>query len=154
MENNKKNYVVIICLIIIALVSLLSLLIKKSDVISIQNNKEEYFHNYKVNEIQNVYVSLAEISNIYLSDLINLTVNNPRELYDILDIETKEKYPNYDDYLHMIERLKTRDFLNSVVVKYSDGVINNKNAIYVIDKANNNFVFIEDSINNYKVRIN
>ena len=27
-------------------------------------------------------------------------------------------------------------------------------ARYVIDKANNNFVFIEDSINNYKVRIN
>ena len=119
-----------------------------------ENNKEEYFHNYKVNEIQNVYVSLAEISNIYLSDLVNLTVNNPRKLYDILDIETKEKYPNYDDYLHMIERLKTRDFLNSVVVKYSDGVINNKNAIYVIDKAGNTFIFIENSINNYKVRIN
>lgn len=154
MESNKKNYVVIICLILLALVSIISIFIKKNDVMTTQNDKEEYFHNYKVNEIQKVYVSISEISNIYLSELVNLAVNNPRKLYEILDKETKEKYNSYDDYLHMIERLKTRDFLSSIVKEYSDGVINNKNAIYVIDKANNNFVFIEDSINNFKVIIN
>lgn len=154
MESNKKNYVVIICLILLALVSIISIFIKKNDVMTTQNDKEEYFHNYKVNEIQKVYVSISEISNIYLSELVNLAVNNPRKLYEILDKETKEKYNSYDDYLHMIERLKTRDFLSSIVTEYSDGVINNKNAIYVIDKANNNFVFIEDSINNFKVIIN
>ena len=154
MDNNKKSYVIIVCLIIIIMTCLFAIFMGSNKSVNTTTKGEEYFHNYKVNEIQNVYVSLAEVSNIYLSDLVNLVVSNPRKLYDILDSETKEKYPNYDDYLHMIERLKTRDFLNSVVVKYSDGVINNKNAIYVIDKANNNFVFIEDSINNYKVRIN
>lgn len=154
MDNNKKNYVIICCLIILVLVSLLSLLIKKRDTINTTSSGQEYFHNYKVNEIQKVYVSIAEVSNIYLSELVSLAVNNPRRLYDLLDSSTKDKYSNYDDYLHMIERLKTRDFLSSIVVKYSNGVINNKNAIYVVDKANNSFVFIEDSINNYKVRIN
>ena len=154
MESNKKNYVVIICLILLVLVSIISIFIKKNDLMTTQNDKEEYFHNYKVNEIQKVYVSISEISNIYLSELVNLAVNNPRKLYEILDKETKEKYNSYDDYLHMIERLKTRDFLSSIVTEYSDGVIDNKNAIYVIDKANNNFVFIEDSINNFKVIIN
>ena len=96
MENNKKNYVVISCLIILVLVSLLSLLIKKSDTINTTNSGQEYFHNYKVNEIQKVYVSIAEVSNIYLSELVSLVVNNPRGLYDILDSSTKDKYSNYN----------------------------------------------------------
>lgn len=154
MDNNKKSYVIIVCLIIIIMTCLFAIFMGPNKSIKTTTKGEEYFHNYKVNEIQRVYVSIEEISNIYLSELVSMVVNEPKKLYTILDKETKNKYASYDDYLHMIDMLKTRNFLNSIVVKYSQGVLEDKNAIYVIDKAGNTFIFIENSINNYKVRIN
>ena len=54
----------------------------------------------------------------------------------------------------MLSRIKTVKFLNAKVKSYSSGVIDGKRAIYVMDEDDNKFIFIENSINNYKVRIN
>ena len=155
MENNKsKKNVFIFCGLLIVICLTLGFIINKSDKPIYNHEKgEDNFHTYKVNEVLDIYVSLEEVSTKYLSDLVTMVNYFPKELYEKLDDNTKEKYGTYQEFEYAINRLKTLDFLDAKVKSYTNSVIDNKSAIYVIDKAGNNFVFIEDSINYYKIRI-
>ena len=77
-----------------------------------------------------------------------------KNIYDKLDKETRDKYSTYSEFEHLTVRIKTIKFLSAEVISYSSGVVDGKRAVYVIDKDDNKFVFIENSINNYKIRIN
>lgn len=152
-DNNK--YIVIISIICIIGTVIFGIIYSKNEnKAKTSNNFEEYFHDYEVNEIQKLYLSLEEVSRRYLANLVSDILYNPRDVYNRLDKETEEKYPNYSDFEYMISKIKTTNFLSADVKKYSSGVVNNKNAIYIIDKDDNNFIFIENSINNYSIRIN
>ena len=138
--------------------SLLSLLnkhkSKNSNKEKTYNDFNEYFHDYKVNEIQRLYLSSEEIASKYLANLVSDILYNPKDIYDKLDKETRDKYSTYSEFEHLTVRIKTIKFLSAEVISYSSGVVDGKRAVYVIDKDDNKFVFIENSINNYKIRIN
>lgn len=146
--------------IIISIISIIATIIfgliynKNANKTNTFNDFDEYFHDYEVNEIQRLYLSTEEIASKYLANLVADILYNPRDIYNNLDQETQEKYPTYGDFEYMITRIKTINFLSAEVKSYSSGVVDGKRAIYVIDKADNKFVFIENSINNYKIRIN
>ena len=108
----------------------------------------------KVNEIQRLYLSSEEIASKYLANLVSDILYNPKDIYDKLDKETRDKYSTYSEFEHLTVRIKTIKFLSAEVISYSSGVVDGKRAVYVIDKDDNKFVFIENSINNYKIRIN
>ena len=71
------------------------------------NSFNEYFHNYKVNEIQRLYLSTAEISSKYLANLVSDILYNPRDVYNNLDNETRDKYSTYSDFEKMITDRKS-----------------------------------------------
>lgn len=156
MENkNNNSFVIIISIIVIIGTLLFGLLYKKvKNKSNTFNEFNEYFHDYKVNEVQRIYVSFEEVANKYLADTVSNIIYNPQDIYNKLDETTKEKYSTYEEFNHMVSRIKTIKFLNARVKSYSSGVIDGKRAIYVIDEDENKFVFIENSINNYLIRIN
>lgn len=156
MENkNNNSFVIIISIIVIIGTLLFGLLYKKvKNKSNTYNEFNEYFHDYKVNEVQRIYVSIEEVANKYLADTVSNIIYNPQDIYNKLDETTKEKYSTYEEFNHMVSRIKTIKFLNARVKSYSSGVIDGKRAIYVIDEDENKFVFIENSINNYLIRIN
>ena len=154
-KNNSNKIAVIISVITIIATVIFGLTYsnnKNKD--KTYNDFNEYFHDYKVNEVQRIHVSLEEVANKYLADTVSLIVYNPRDVFDKLNETTKEKYASYSEFEHMLSRIKTVKFLNAKVKNYSSGVIDGKRAIYVIDDDDNKFVFIENSINNYLIRIN
>lgn len=156
MDKNNSNKIAIITSIITIIGTLIVGLIysnnKNKD--KTYNDFNEYFHDYKINEVQRIYVSLEEVASKYLADTVSEIVYNPRDVYDKLDEITKEKYAGYSDFEYMISRIKTVKFLNAKVKSYSSSVIDGKRAIYVIDDDDNKFVFVENSINNYLIKIN
>lgn len=151
MDNRKDNKKVILISVLLILMSLVFGIIYQVNRDDLSLGKEEYFHNYEVNEVQNIYVSLREVANKYLADFVTGVVYYPEDVYDML--YSKEEYNNYNDFVYMLNRMKTIGFLEAKVESYSEGVIDGKRSIYVIDKDGNSFVFVEDSINNYKVII-
>lgn len=156
MENKNNNWFVVIISILVIVGTLIFGLLynKEKNKSNTFNEFDEYFHDYKVNEVQRIYVSLEEVANKYLADTVSDIVYNPKDIYNKLDEPTKEKYQTYEEFDHMISRIKTIKFLNARVKSYSSGVIDGKRSIYVIDEDDNKFVFIENSINNYLIRIN
>lgn len=156
MENNNSNKIVIIISITAIIGTLIFGLIynKTRNKDKTYNDFNEYFHDYSVNEVQRIYVSLEEVASKYLADTVSEIIYNPGDVYKNLDDTTKEKYKTYSEFEYMLSRIKTIKFLNAKVKSYSSGVINGKRAVYVIDDDENKFVFIENSINNYKIRIN
>mgnify|MGYP004670407577 FL=1 len=156
MDKNNSNKIAVIISIITIIATVIFGLIysnnKNKD--KTYNDFNEYFHDYKINEVQRIHVSLEEVANKYLADTVSEIVYNPRDVFDKLDETTKEKYASYSDFEHMLSRIKTVKFLNARVKNYSSGVIDGKRAIYVIDDDDNKFVFIENSINNYLIKIN
>ncbi len=156
MENNNSNKIVIIISLTAIIGSVIFGLIynKTRNKDKTYNDFNEYFHDYSVNEVQRIYVSLEEVASKYLADTVSEIVYNPGDVYKNLDDTTKEKYKTYSEFEHMLSRIKTIKFLNAKVKSYSSGVIDGKRTVYVIDEDDNKFVFIENSINNYKIRIN
>lgn len=156
MENNNSNKIVII----ISLTAIIGTVIfgliynKTRNKDKTYNDFNEYFHDYSVNEVQRIYVSLEEVASKYLADTVSEIIYNPGDVYEKLDYTTKEKYKTYSEFEYMLSRIKTIKFLNAKVKSYSSGVIDGKRTVYVIDEDDNKFVFIENSINNYKIRIN
>lgn len=156
MESNNGNKIVIIISITAIIGTVIFGLIynKTKNKDNTYNDFNEYFHDYSVNEVQRIYVSLEEVASKYLADTVSEIIYNPGDVYKNLDDTTKEKYKTYSEFEYMLSRIKTIKFLNAKVKSYSSGVINGKRAVYVIDDDENKFVFIENSINNYKIRIN
>lgn len=156
MDKNNSNKIAVIISVITIIATVIFGLIysnnKNKD--KTYNDFNEYFHDYKINEVQRMHVSLEEVANKYLADTVSLIVYNPSDVFDKLNETTKEKYASYSDFEHMLSRIKTVKFLNARVKNYSSGVIDGKRAIYVIDDDDNKFVFIENSINNYLIKIN
>lgn len=153
-KSDRKIVIIISVILIIGTIIFGLIYSKNANKVDTFNDFNEYFHDYKVNEIQRLYLSSEEIASKYLANLVSDILYNPKDVYDKLYSDTKEKYSSYSDFEHMITRIKTINFLSAEVKSYSDGVIDGKRAIYVIDKADNKFVFIENSINNYKIKIN
>lgn len=156
MENNNSNKIVIIISITTIIGTILFGLFynKTRNKDNTYNDFSEYFHDYSVNEVQRIYVSLEEVASKYLADTVSEIIYNPQDVYNNLDDTTKEKYKTYSEFEYMLSRIKTIKFLNAKVKSYSSGVIDGKRTVYVIDEDDNKFVFIEKSINNYKIRIN
>lgn len=153
MDTRKNNKSVIIISSILILLSLILAIIYRLSSDNKTIDRDEYFHNYKVNEVQNIYVSLREVANKYLADLVSEIVYYPEDVYNKLDNKSKEVYSTYNIFKEKVDTLKTISFLEASVVSYSEGVIDGKRSIYVIDKAGNKFIFIENGINDYKIRI-
>lgn len=153
MDNKKDSKKVIIISIVLIIITILLGIIYQLNRDNQITGKEEYFHNYKVNEVQNIYVSLREVANRYLADFVNNVVYYPEEVYQTLYATTKEQYSTYNEFKYMIDRMKTINFLEAKVESYSDGIIDGKRSIYVIDKDGNSLVFVENSINNYQIII-
>ena len=156
MDNKNSNKIVVVISVLAILGTLCFGLIYNKTYIkdNTYNDFKEYFHDYNVNEVQRIYVSLEEIANKYLADTVSNIIYYPKDVYSNLDDKTKENYKTYDEFSYMLSRIKTVKFLNAKVKSYSSGVIDGKRAIYVMDEDDNKFIFIENSINNYKVRIN
>ena len=156
MKSRNDNKIVIIISIISIIGTIIFGLIysKNSNKEKTYNDFNESFHDYKVNEIPRLYLSSEEIASKYLANLVSDILYNPKDIYDKLDKETRDKYSTYSEFEHLTVRIKTIKFLSAEVISYSSGVVDGKRAVYVIDKDDNKFVFIENSINNYKIRIN
>ena len=149
----NKNKLLIWSIVIIVFGLIIYLLFPKSNNYEL-NTRGEYFHDYKENEVQNIIVSLEEVAERYLSDLVNDCIYFDKDVYEKLDDEMLMKYPTYEEFKEYLNKLKTVKFLNAKVKSYSRILVGNKNAILVIDSDNNEITFIEESINNVKVRIN
>lgn len=156
MKNKNDNKIVIIISILLIFGTIIFSIIYSNNVnkVNTYNDFDEYFHDYKVNEIQRLYLSSEEIASKYLANLVSDLLYNPKDVYDKLYKETRDKYSTYSEFEYMITRIKTINFLSAEVKSYSNGVVDGKRAIYVVDKADNKFVFIENNVNNYKIKIN
>lgn len=150
-QGNKKTIIISVILICATLVFGVIYQLNRNNVNT--NKTGDYFHDYEINEVQKIIVSLREVSNRYLADFVNNVIYYPKDVYNMLDESTKEKYSGYEDFEVKIRKMFTSDFLEAQVVSFTDGVVDGKRAIYVVDKSDNNYVFIENSINNYVIKI-
>lgn len=119
-----------------------------------ENNKEtyEYLHNYEVNEVTYTYVTEEDMARKYLADFVNLTINDKEAAYERVDNYYKaQKLKTYEDFDKALKSLYSTKFLNAKVVSYTVVDKTKYKLYYIIDNADNTFIFKEKSIMDYTV---
>lgn len=149
-ERKNSNLAIIICIILVIGAIIFALLYRNSE---INNTRNNYFHNYKVNEVQEYYLSLEEVAKKYTAELINDLIYYPKDVYEKLDEDYKIRFKDYNDFKSYIETLKNEKFLSAEILEYSLNNSNNKRQIYVKLKTDNMIIFTEESIGDYKIEI-
>ena len=125
-------------------------------------NKEDEFEfkqdytveKYDINEVIPIYITEEDLAKKYLAEYANLLNNDPEKAYDLLSDESRIKYGTLSDFKKYIVELQTNGFVKSKVVKYVYSTTNNKKCMNIVDSAGNKYVFIIDSLMEYKVTIN
>jgi hypothetical protein len=148
--KNKKNLLYLFIIVILIIVILVVSKNSKNDTSTY--NEKSYLHDYKENEVNYVYISEEDMANKYLSDYINLLINNPKEAYERLNQNYRaNKFPSYESFSYYLQDLLSTQFLESKVSKYSVYTKDEFKYYDIIDGDNNNIIFKEISIMNYEV---
>lgn len=144
-------------LIILVIVAMFIIMIYESSKSSKNENSNKYIQyteKYKGFDNQISYKEIKEehIVQKYLSDYINLIMNDRQEAYKLVDdYYKKEVLNNYEKFNNKINIIMTKTFLSAKVVDYSVKKVDNYKLYYVKDADDNIFVFKEISIMNYRV---
>lgn len=115
----------------------------REDETTIDKNIEKNNYNY----CMIVYATNEFIVEQYFQDLKDKMLNNPQELYTMLDEEYKNKrFSNYDTFVTRLNAIK--DIINkSDLTKYKF----EDNIIKIIDNYNNMYSFVTSGVMQYKV---
>lgn len=115
----------------------------REDETKIDKNIEKNNYNY----CMIVYATNEFIVEQYFQDLKDKMLNNPQELYTMLDEEYKNKrFSNYDTFVTRLNAIK--DIINkSNLTKYKF----EDNIIKIIDNYNNMYSFVTSGVMQYKV---
>ena len=115
----------------------------REDETKIDKNIEKNNYNY----CMIVYATNEFIVEQYFQDLKDKMLNNPQELYTMLDEEYKNKrFSNYDTFVTRLNAIK--DIINkSDLTKYKF----EDNIIKIIDNYNNMYSFVTSGVMQYKV---
>ena len=112
-------------------------------------------NDYEVNEYKVITKDYKDIVNMYYKDYISILVDDPERAFQLLTDTEKEAHFNSN----YVEFLQTRDFLvnkytkNNTVKGYRVSEFANTRTITVIDSASKMYIFEENGIWNYRVRI-
>ena len=157
MEKFKENKILItVCLLLIGFTLLIAWIFSSNPNVNdeFELSEREYLRNYKVNEIVPVAVNAEKMAKTYLAEYVALMLNKPEAAYSLLDEEYKEKaYPTYQSFTDYISEIKNEKFAKMTLVKYEVKILKGHRVYNLIDLAENNFIFLESSIMNYKVRL-
>ena len=115
--------------------------------------------NYKNNtfiksgvKIDNLTVSDEQKCSIYLSVFMNLLLNKPEYAYNILHVDTKNKYENQNNFLISVDSIF--DDLTPIIFSYSSKANNNENVYNIIDDNQNHITIYEKKIMDFLIKIN
>lgn len=152
----KENYkAIIFCVLLLTVVIAVALLNNKSNNDPFVFEYKTYLKDYEINEVIPIYKSADQIAKKYLSHVVELAINDPDGLFDITTDAFKESFNDNNTFDDFLKALKTLTFCEAKVKKYAyyyDDVYKSK-CMRVIDADDNTFIFVESSINNYKVVI-
>src|SRR5574344_1522676 len=98
-ENSTLLFICITLLAAFIIYALISNNKTSKDEINTYVEGYNYLHDYKVNEVVPVYVTDKDMATKYLSNYINLLINDKKTAYNLLDLEYKsKKFPNYESF--------------------------------------------------------
>lgn len=109
-------------------------------------NRNEYNKVTKAEKINN-----EQICTIYLSNFLSVTFEDIDKSYNLLSDNMKKNYSNKYDYENYINN--NFSIMSATAEQCNMEKINNKRVYTVIDDNSNTYIFIENSIMNYKVEI-
>ena len=156
MEELKKNsLVIIICAILIGLTFLLVWLFSgEYDENDAYLRDPIFLRNYGVNEVIPVTITQEQMARIYLSEYVQMLMNDPRGAYELLDPEYRETaFPTFELFEQHIDMISGMNFSRAELVRFQVRNGNGYRIYDVRDAAGNNFIFQATSIMNYTVRL-
>lgn len=106
---------------------------------------------YKVNQYTVITKDEIDVYRAYYKDFMQLLADNPAQAYNKLSNDTKTSLYNdsYDNFLTYQKSLDKKILKTSDLLQYT----REGNTIYVIDKYNNHYVFYENGVWNYTVKL-
>lgn len=119
------------------------------------DNRPDYniLKNYHINEVIPIYVTDEDLAKKYLSEYVNLLINNREEAFKLVNAETLvEKFIDYNSFNNYVKNMMTSSFVKATVKSYSYDIENGQKIMRVIDLDNNKFIFAEESLMNYTVK--
>ena len=101
------------------------------------------------NRFQVSTYSLESKLTTYLSEFINLLINNPEEAYQLLDDNKKKEYQSYQDFeSHIVD---IYNMLSSRIFSYSSREEDGVTLYDIIDNKQNEITIYEYSLMNYQI---
>ena len=107
--------------------------------------------NYKTNQYTVINMSEIDVYRAYYKEFMQLLADNPSQAFNMIDDDTKSSLYNnsYENFLNYQKLLDKKILKTSDITQYT----RKDNKIYVVDKYNNQYIFVEDGVWNYKVKM-
>lgn len=159
----KKNslFTIIIVLSIILILLLVFLNFNKSKKnqkesesqtqVEISNDKLGIKEKYECNELQYVSVGIEDLMQIYFNDYKTYALTNPKQAYELLNKEYREKrFKDLDEYKLYISNNKEK-IASDNLEKYQIAVDDEKTRYICLGKYENYYIFCENSVMDYSI---
>lgn len=146
MDNNKKNYIITIIIIVIIFTGIYFLL---KYVTRNKNEELVYLRNYSVNEYIPSYVSDEAMAKIYLNDYINTMLYNTEAAYYLVDEDYRNaRFGSYNAYYDYVINLGNYNIqMNKFYKEYVNGYL----VFGIFDQNDNLYIFKTNGVLQYSV---
>lgn len=157
----KVIIVLVIILIILVIVTLLVFLKKNTNDSNMQNEidqentvEEEEITRYEANQYYRMQISAVDSAKSYLSSYCNTALTNPKEAYNLLDAQYKEKrfHNQYDQYQDYINKIKSR-LLDTKLEGYSIIQRDEYKEFRLTDNYGTNYLVREYAVMDYTIEL-
>ncbi len=146
---------VTICIITVLIVGVGAFLVKGffidegNDKFNVTNELKE---KYEYNEFQVINVTTEMLIQRYFVDFKSKMISSPREAYDLLNYETKERFESYSDFEifrdNNIDQIRT-----AVIEQYAVQNFDGSDQYILLDQYNNKYTFTAKAILVYNVAL-
>lgn len=155
-KNNKKTLLLVVIIIIVLLgIFIYHRIMSREDNVydNDYGNKEPMtgVRTYDDNEYQIVKIEPSDVYIAYFKRFMKLLAYDPVAAYEKLSVEAKQNdYNNsYDNFYKYTQELDRKSLLTADVSRYSA----DDDRIIIIDTTNVSYIFYENGVWNYTVRI-
>jgi len=113
-----------------------------------------FLRNYDINEVQQVVITDEYMARLYLSEYVLLLINDLEKAYELVTEEQiEEDFPTFESFKTFVDNMKSIRFYSASLDRFAMGRSGRDVTYDVIDIANNNFIFHESEIMNYRVEL-
>ena len=119
--------------------------------VEISNDKLGIKEKYECNELQYVSVGIEDLMQIYFNDYKTYALTNPKQAYELLNKEYREKrFKDLDEYKLYISNNKEK-IASDNLEKYQIAVDDEKTRYICLGKYENYYIFCENSVMDYSI---